>query len=43
MDSVAAKGIKKGEKPLPENVPVNPTKVVWVGKKEGEPVRDGEY
>ena len=43
MDSVAAKGIKKGEKPLPENVPVNPTKVVWVGKKEGKPVRDGEY
>lgn len=43
MDSVAAKGIKKGEKPLPENAPVEATKVVWLGKKAGKPVRDGEY
>jgi len=40
---VAAKGIKKGEKPLPENAPVNPAKVVWVGKKKEKLVREGDY
>lgn len=32
LDSVAAKGVKLGQKPLPENEPVVPKKVVVSGK-----------
>jgi len=42
LDSVAAKGIKKGETPLPENDPVTPAKVIQLGKKK-KPVRDGIF
>jgi len=43
MDSVAAKGIKKGEKPLQENEPVEPSMVVSIGKKGLKLVRDGDF
>jgi len=31
LDSVAAKGVKQGEKPLPKNNPANPKKVIKLG------------
>lgn len=42
LDSVAAKGIKKGEAPLPENDPVSPEKVVKLTKDPNR-VREGEF
>lgn len=42
LDSVAVKGIKKGEKPLPENSPVSPTNTVHLGTKK-KPVREGIF
>ena len=33
MDSVAVKGAKKGEQPLPDNEPVKPELVIKLGKK----------
>ena len=43
FDSVAAKGIKKGQKPLPENVPITPGKIVSLGDKSRKTVREGEF
>jgi hypothetical protein len=40
LDSVAAKGIKLGEKPLLDNEPTNPTKVVPISKGK---VSDGKW
>ncbi|MEE9494712.1 MAG: hypothetical protein V3W04_15235 [Gammaproteobacteria bacterium] len=40
LDSVAAKGIKKGESPLPENMPVTPVDIVKLGATA---VREGEF
>ena len=40
LDSVAAKGIKKGEVPLPENDSVKPTNVLTLGTL---PVREGKF
>lgn len=42
LDSVAATGIKKGEKPLPENEPINPTSTIKIGSKKGQ-ARDGSW
>ncbi len=43
LDSVAAKGIKKGQKPLPENVPVTPGYIVVLGDKLRKIVREGKF
>ena len=43
LDSVAAKGIKKGQKPLPENTPVSPGYIVVLGDKLRKIVRDGKF
>ncbi len=43
LDSVAAKGIKKGQKPLPENVPITPGKIVSLGDKLRKMVREGAF
>jgi hypothetical protein len=45
LDSVAALGIKKGEKPLPENEAVSPknVKVLTPAGAVGKEVRDGEF
>ena len=43
MDSVTAKGVKKGETPVPENAPVNPSKIVGIAKKGGKLIRDGNF
>jgi hypothetical protein len=43
LDSVAAKGIKTGKKPLPENDPVTPENVVTLGAAAPGAVRDGEW
>jgi hypothetical protein len=40
---VAAKGIKKGQKPLPENTPVSPGYIVVLGDKLRKIVRDGKF
>ncbi len=40
LDSIAAKGIKKGEQPLPENEPVEP---VHIKKLVDKVVREGEF
>lgn len=42
LDSVAAKGIKKGEEPLPENAPVIPKDVRRISKKK-KLVREGDF
>ncbi|MFP6867987.1 MAG: hypothetical protein VCE91_01320 [Nitrospinota bacterium] len=42
LDSVAAKGIKKGEKPLPENQPVQPKTIKKIYSKRAR-VREGEF
>jgi hypothetical protein len=42
LDSVAAKGIKSGKKPLPDNEPVKPGKVVALGPTAGS-IRDGNW
>ncbi len=43
LDSVAAKGIKKGQKPLPENTPVSPGYIVVLGDKLRKIVREGKF
>ena len=43
MDSVASKGIKQGELPLPENEPVEPKNIVAINKNGAKPVREGEF
>ena len=40
LDSIAAKGVKKGEKPLPENEPVTPENIRKLGPAT---VREGEF
>jgi hypothetical protein len=42
LDSVAAKGVKLGEKPLQGNVPVEPKKVVHLGKDPNR-VSEGQW
>jgi hypothetical protein len=42
LDSVAAKGIKKGEKPLPENVPIHPDNIKKICQKSIY-VREGNF
>jgi hypothetical protein len=42
LDSVAALGVKKGQKPLPENSAVLPTRVKQLGTG-GKPVRNGDF
>ena len=42
LDSVAAKGVKLGEKPLPENGPVGPKSIVNLGSKSSK-VDDGVW
>ena len=42
LDSVAAKGVKKGESPLQDNDAVSPTNVIDIGKKDNT-VREGEF
>jgi hypothetical protein len=42
LDSVAAKGIKKGEAPLKENKPVSPTSIKMIKKSEYD-VREGDF
>ena len=42
LDSVAAKGVKKGEKPLPENDPVKPKRVFSLWRRRSE-VSEGEW
>jgi hypothetical protein len=42
LDSVAAKGIKKGEKPLPENEPVDVSKVIKLDNSH-DVVREGDF
>jgi hypothetical protein len=41
LDSVAALGNKKGEKPLPENAPVGNVNTIMLSKKAPNEVRDG--
>jgi len=42
LDSVAANGVKLGEKPLPENDPVKPTKIFQLGAGSTK-VREGNW
>lgn len=42
LDSVAAKGVKLGEKPLPENDPVQPAKVLPLASTK-DCVADGKW
>ncbi len=42
LDSVAAKGIKAGEKPLPANNPITPTNVVPIGSGSAK-VKEGNW
>lgn len=42
LDSVAAKGIKKGETPLPGNDSIAPGEVIMLGKGP-KPVREGSF
>jgi hypothetical protein len=42
MDSVAAKGVKLGEKPLAENDAVNPSNIISCGSSS-ERVREGKW
>ncbi len=43
MDRIAAKGIKEGKTPRPENKPVNPKFVVKFGHKVRKFVREGVF
>lgn len=43
LKTVSQLGKEKGEKPLPENAPVNPTHVVKVGKRRPNEVSDGDF
>lgn len=43
LDSVAAKGIKKGKNPLSENDPVFPKNVIHLGTKGKHVVREGKF
>ena len=42
LDSVAVLGVKKGQKPLPENEPVKPTKIKKISGKHSL-VREGDF
>ncbi len=42
LDSIAATGIKKGEKPLPENKPINPGNIKLIHSKSDQ-VREGKF
>lgn len=43
LDSVAAKGVKKGESPLPENDPVNPKVITKIAFNGQNMVSDGKW